>query len=100
VNLGPYTYVTVSLAPEETPRLDVSFHTSEVRVRASVIDERRPYLAFSTPEAQVSFSATGLGPVTDADLTLARDIHRASAQYLADCERVHGQQSFTGQTAA
>jgi hypothetical protein len=99
VNLGPYTYVTVSLAPEETPRLDVSFHTSEVRVRASVIDERRPYLAFSTPEAQVS-SATGLGPVTDADLTLAHDIHRAAAQYLADCERVHGQQSVTDQTAA
>ncbi|MEU8321006.1 hypothetical protein AB0C33_21850 [Nonomuraea sp. NPDC048881] len=98
MNLGPYTYVTVSLAPDETPRLDVSFHTSEVRVHARVIDERRPYLTFSTPETQVSFSATGLGPVTDADLTLAREIYRAAAQYLADCERLHAQQPATDKT--
>ncbi|MFI7438712.1 replication initiator [Nonomuraea indica] len=35
-------------------RLTVSFRTDEVHVRARVIDERRPYLAFNTPEADVS----------------------------------------------
>ncbi|MEV1248573.1 hypothetical protein [Nonomuraea sp. NPDC049750] len=88
----------------QIPRLIVSFHTSEVRVAARVIDERRPYLAFSTSEADVSVSTTGGGPVTDADLALAREIYSAAARYLADCERLHAEQSATGkaidQTAA
>ncbi|MEU8140701.1 hypothetical protein [Nonomuraea sp. NPDC048901] len=100
MSLGPYTYVTLSIVPAETPRLIVSFHTNEVRVRAHVIDERRPYLGFSTPEADVSVSTTGGGPVTDADLALARDIYSAAAHYLADCERLHIEQSVTDQTAA
>ncbi|MBE1589178.1 hypothetical protein ACFPOI_35280 [Nonomuraea angiospora] len=104
MSLGPYTYVTLSIAHPQSPRLNVSFHTSDLRVRSSVIDERRPYLAFTTSEADVSVSTTGGGPVTDADLTLAREIYNAAAHYLADCERLHGQQSITGkateQTAA
>jgi hypothetical protein len=104
MSLGPYTYVTLSIAQAQTPRLIVSFHTNEVGVRAHVIDEHRPYLAFSTPEADVSVSTTGGGPVTDADLALARDIYSAAARYLADCERLHIEQSATGkatdQTAA
>ncbi|MEV0353133.1 hypothetical protein AB0H88_45890 [Nonomuraea sp. NPDC050680] len=104
MSLGPYTYVTLSMTQAQTPRLIVSFHTSEVGVRAHVIDERRPYLAFSTPEADVSVSTTGGGPVTNADLILARDIYSAAARYLADCERLHIEQSATGkatdQTAA
>ncbi|MFI7152596.1 hypothetical protein ACIBO2_47405 [Nonomuraea sp. NPDC050022] len=88
----------------QIPRLIVSFHTSEVQVAARVIDERRPYLAFSTSEADVSVSTTGGGPVTDADLALAREIYSAAARYLADCERLHAEQPATGkatdQTAA
>ena len=104
MSLGPYTYVTLSMAHAQRSRLNVSFHTSEVRVRAHVIDERRPYLAFTKSEADVSVSTTGGGPVTDADLTLAREIYSAAARYLADCERLHTAQSATGkaidQTAA
>jgi len=100
VNHDPYTFVTLSMSQAETPRLVVSFHTDDVRVHARVIDERRPYLALSTPEANVSVSTTGSGPVTEADLTLARTIYNAAALYLADCERLHAQQPVTGQTAA
>lgn len=105
MRLEPYTYVTLSMPHAgHRSRLTVSFHTDEVHARARVIDERRPYLAFSTPEANVSISTTGGGPVTDADLALARDIYAAAAQYLADCERLHDQQPATGkapdQTAA
>ncbi|HUR01088.1 MAG TPA: hypothetical protein VM347_00970 [Nonomuraea sp.] len=104
MSLGPYTYVTLSVTQAQSARLNVSFHTSEVQVAARVIDERRPYLAFSTSEADVSVSTTGGGPVIDADLALAREIYSAAAHYLADCERLHAEQSATGkatdQTAA
>ncbi|GGO70394.1 hypothetical protein [Nonomuraea cavernae] len=100
MNHDPYTYVTLTMAQAKAPRLDVSFHTSDIWIRASVIDQRRPYLTFSASEAQVSFSTTGLGPVTDGDLATAREIYKAAAQYLADCERLHAQQPATGQTAA
>ena len=56
----------------------------------------RPYLAFSTPEADISVSTTGGGPITDADLTLAGEIYSAAAHYLADCERLHTEPSATG----
>ncbi|WP_113699064.1 hypothetical protein [Nonomuraea lactucae] len=98
--LGPYTHLTLSMTQDERPRLTVSFHTGEVRIRAHVLDERRPYLAFGTPEADVSISTTGAGPVTDADLTTAREIFNAAARYLADCERLHTQQSATGKATA
>lgn len=100
MNLGPYTYVTLSLAPEEPSHLNVAFHTGDIRVRARVIDERRPYLGFSTPEADVSISTTGSGPVTSKDLAAAREIHQAAAQYLADCERLHRRHPDAGRTSA
>ncbi|MCA2229639.1 hypothetical protein [Nonomuraea aurantiaca] len=104
MSLEPYTYVTLSMPSADRPHVAVSFYTHEVRTRAGVIDERRPYLAVSTSEANVSISTTGGGSVTVADLALARDIYAAAAQYLADCERLHTRQSATGkatdQTAA
>ncbi|MFF4623675.1 hypothetical protein [Nonomuraea jabiensis] len=33
------------------------------------------------------------GPVTDNDLTVAREIFNAAARYLADCERLHSGES-------
>ncbi|MEV0234700.1 hypothetical protein [Nonomuraea sp. NPDC050786] len=105
MRLEPYTYVTLSMPrADQRSHLTVSFHTDEVHVLARVIDERRPYLAFSTPEANFSVSTTGGGPVTDADLALAQDIFNAAARYLADCERLYTEQPATGkstdQTAA
>ncbi|MEV4064028.1 hypothetical protein [Nonomuraea dietziae] len=91
--LGPYTYVTLSMAPAETPHLDISFHTNDLSIRASVINDRRPYLTFSSQEARVSISTTGLGSVTDEDLTTARQIFDAAVRYLADCERLHAEPS-------
>ncbi|MFI7439420.1 hypothetical protein [Nonomuraea indica] len=104
MTMRPYTYLTLSMTPDSAPRLAVSFHTAGLRVHAGVLDKPRPSLEFATPEAVVSISTSGAGPVTDADLTTAREIFNAAARYLADCERLHSEQSATGkatdQTAA
>ncbi|MER7506658.1 hypothetical protein AB0L05_41615 [Nonomuraea pusilla] len=100
MNLGPYTYVTLSMAPEEPPHLNVAFHTCDISVNARMLDDRRPYLRFSTPEANVSISTTGSGAVTGKDVATAREIYQAAAQYLADCERLHDRQPDAGRTSA
>ncbi|MEW9554539.1 hypothetical protein [Nonomuraea sp. NPDC050783] len=90
MNDQPYTYVTVSLRPDSTPRVTVSFYTSDLRVSAgTLVTNPRPYLELSSREANVHVSTTGAGPVTDADLSTAREIFNAAARYLADCERLH-----------
>ncbi|GAA5085618.1 hypothetical protein HNP84_008609 [Thermocatellispora tengchongensis] len=90
----PYTYVTVSLAPDKAPRVSVAFHTPDVDVHAWVLNGRRPCLDLNTREANVSISTTGGGDgVTEQDLALAREIFSAAARYLADCERLHSQTS-------
>ncbi|MFI6502022.1 hypothetical protein [Nonomuraea typhae] len=91
IDLAPYTYVTLSMTPEDRPALDVSFYSAELWVRGGVIEERRPYLAISTREANVSVSTSG--PVTDADLETARKLAARAALYLADCERLHTAQT-------
>ncbi|MEV4159815.1 hypothetical protein [Nonomuraea dietziae] len=96
--LGPYTYVTLSVQPDATPRLGVSFYTAELRVRAGLLDKPRPYLEFCTAEADVSISTTGAGSVSAADLATARQIFNAAARYLADCERLHTDQSAKAPT--
>ncbi|WP_067179899.1 hypothetical protein [Microtetraspora niveoalba] len=89
----PYTYVTMSLSPGGPTYLGVSFHSPELRVRASVLTTGRPYLDISSNTVTVTVSTTAAGPVTTADLDIARQIHRAAARYLADCERLHHEQS-------
>ncbi|MEV4363284.1 hypothetical protein [Nonomuraea sp. NPDC049625] len=96
MSLGPYTYVTLSVRPESTPHVGVSFHTSDLKVRAGLLlSGPRPYLEFNSQEADVHISTTGAGPVTDADLAIAREIFAAAARYLAECEQLHAEQSAT-----
>ncbi|MCC5580673.1 hypothetical protein IMZ11_34150 [Microtetraspora sp. AC03309] len=47
----------------------------------------------SSREADISISTSAGGPVTAADLDIARQIFTAAARYLADCEHQHAQQS-------
>jgi len=90
----PYTYVTLSMRPESTPQVGVSFHTPGLKVCAGLLlNKPRPYLEFSSHEANVHISTTGAGPVTDADLAIAREIFAAAARYLADCEQLHAEQA-------
>ncbi|MER5621090.1 hypothetical protein ABT061_08610 [Streptosporangium sp. NPDC002544] len=87
----PYTYVTASIR-EGVTRLDVSFCTSDVSAKAFGGDGERPFLTLSSAEAQMTVTTTGGGPVTERDVTLAREIFAASARYLADCERLRAEQ--------
>ncbi|MFI6919961.1 hypothetical protein ACIBIZ_08405 [Nonomuraea spiralis] len=94
MSLRPYTYVTLSLEPESTPHVGVSFHTPGLKVRAGLLlSSPRPYLELYSHEANVHISTTGAGPVTDADLNTAREIFNAAARYLADCEQLHAEQA-------
>ncbi|WP_433436283.1 hypothetical protein [Nonomuraea sp. CA-141351] len=96
----PYTYVTLSMSRDSTPHLGISFHTPELRVRSGLLrSDVRPYLSLSSSEADVHVSTTAAGPVTDADLDTARDIFNAAARYLAECERLHAEQSATPKDA-
>lgn len=89
----PYTYVTVTLEPDCDPRVSVSYQTGELRIRASVLDAKRPYLSIEAARGVVSISTTGAGPVTDQDITVARELFHAAARYLADCERLRAAQT-------
>lgn len=89
---GPYTYVTLSMRPDSDPHVGVSFHTPGLRVSSGMLlSNPRPYLELSSREANVHVSTTAAGPVSDADLAIAREIFNAAARYLADCERLHAQ---------
>ncbi|MEV0624726.1 hypothetical protein [Nonomuraea wenchangensis] len=89
----PYTYVTMSLSPGGVTHLGVSFYSPEISARASVLDSGRPYLDISSNAVQVSVSTTAAGPVTPKDLDIAQRIFEAAGRYLADCKRLHKQQS-------
>ncbi|MFI9835523.1 hypothetical protein ACIHFD_00710 [Nonomuraea sp. NPDC051941] len=89
----PYTYVTLSMRPDSDPHVGVSFHTPRLQIRAGLLmGTPRPYLEFASHEADVHISTTGAGPVTDADLDIAREIFNAAARYLADCELLHAEE--------
>ncbi|MFB4267256.1 hypothetical protein [Nonomuraea sp. GTA35] len=90
----PYTYVTLSMRPDSAPHVGVSFHTPRLQIRAGLlVSNPRPYLEFVSHEANVHISTSGAGPVTDADLDIAREIFNAAARYLADCELLHAEES-------
>ncbi len=88
----PYTRAVVTL-DEDGTRLDTSFRTPYLSVTVLGTDGGRPFLTLSSREAQVVISTTGGGPVTERDVMLARQIANAAAHYLADCERLHTDQS-------
>ncbi|MEV0228119.1 hypothetical protein [Nonomuraea sp. NPDC050786] len=97
-NLGPYTYVTMSMRPDSDPHLGVSFYTPGLRISAGTLASNpRPYLEFTSHEAHVHISTTGAGAVTDADLSTAREIFNAAARYLSECERLHAEQPASDQ---
>jgi hypothetical protein len=96
ITLGPYTYLTLSLQPDKKPQVGVSFYTSRLRIRAGLLDNPRPFLELDSDEAHIHLSTTGAGPVTAADLAIARDLYAAAARYLADCERLHTTEDTAG----
>ncbi|MEV4216818.1 hypothetical protein [Nonomuraea sp. NPDC049725] len=97
----PYTYVTLSIRPDSDPHVRVSFHTPRLQASAGLLlDGPRPFLEFTSHEAHVHISTTGAGPVTDADLNIAREIFHAAARYLADCELLHAEQSAQDATTS
>lgn len=95
---GPYTYATLTMRPDSAPHLSISFHTPGLRVSAGMLfNGPRPYLEISSRDADVHISSTGAGPVTATDVATAREIFTAAARYLADCERLHAEQSAPDQ---
>jgi hypothetical protein len=97
---NPYTYVSMAMHGTDRPQLHVSFHTPHLRVSTLLVEKVRPVLYLETDEADLMISTTGGGPVTDQDVTLARQIVDAATAYLADCERLHAEQPVPDQATA
>ncbi|MER7129430.1 hypothetical protein [Streptosporangium saharense] len=89
----PYTRLIASIHDGDT-RLDVTFYTAELSVMAMTIQDIRPYLCVGSAEGQVAITTTGGGPVTSADVCLAREIATAAARYRDECERLHAVQAI------
>ncbi|MFI6537380.1 hypothetical protein ACIBHY_33355 [Nonomuraea sp. NPDC050547] len=98
IDLGPYTYVTLTMTPDKTPHLNVTFHSNDLWIRNNVLDDARPLLTIRSREADVSLSTSGA--VTDTDLSIARTLAASAARYLADCERLHATQNTADTPAA
>lgn len=80
----PYTYLTATVQ-EGITRLGVSFRTADLSVMALTIGGVRPHLSFGGSEGQLSISTAGGGPVTAADLALAREIADATSTAVTAC---------------
>ncbi|TDD24590.1 hypothetical protein [Nonomuraea diastatica] len=91
MTLSPYIYVTVSMRPDQRSRISVAFNSAQLRARAWLGDSGKPCFDLDTSDASVTVST--VGPVTDDDLAVAREIFNAAARYLAGCERLHSEQS-------
>ncbi|AWS42948.1 hypothetical protein [Streptosporangium sp. 'caverna'] len=89
----PYTLASASI-DEHGARLSVSFNTPHLSVMVLGAERKRPFLSLSSPEARVSISTMGSGPVTQQDVTLAQDIASAAARYLTDCEHLLAERSI------
>ncbi|MEV7907790.1 hypothetical protein, partial [Streptomyces anulatus] len=88
----PYTRVIASIH-DGTTQLGISFHTAELSVLAMTIQGIRPYLCVGSAEGELAITTTGGGPVTAADLALAREIADAATRYRDECERLHAVQT-------
>lgn len=96
----PYTYLTIAITSDERPQVRVAFYTPGLRADVRTLESGRPYLVLESDEAYVSISTTGAGPATASDVETARRIFEAAARYLAECERMHAEQSAnSGQLA-
>ncbi|MEU4228916.1 hypothetical protein AB0F17_31870 [Nonomuraea sp. NPDC026600] len=98
MNNEPYTHVNMCLTPGKAPRVGVSFHTAQIHLYNLLVNGR-PVLDLSSADATVSISTNGAGPVSDQDVTLARELFNAAARYLADCERLHTDPSSSDTTS-
>ena len=91
MTFDPYTHVQLLFRPDRTARLTASFYTPRLRIECLTTSDERPFLTLATAEADVLISTSGGGPVTGADLVLARTLHEATGRYLAECERLHAE---------
>jgi hypothetical protein len=90
----PYTHLRASI-DDGTTCLDVSFYTPELAITVFCVDQQRACLDISSREGQVSISSTGGGPVTEADICLARELAHAAARYLSECERLYARRHIS-----
>ncbi|MEU7835852.1 hypothetical protein [Nonomuraea sp. NPDC049129] len=91
MTLKPYTYITMSMRRGEPSRVSVYFNSVDLRARAWLGETGNPCFDLDTSDGSVTVSTAG--PVTDQDLTVAREIFNAAARYLGDCERLHSEQT-------
>jgi hypothetical protein len=86
-----YSYTTISSGANEPARVHVDFHLDdEAWIRACGHDDGKPQLSIHHGETGVVFAPT-LGPITQADARLARELADQAAIYAAQVERLHAE---------
>ncbi|GLW10317.1 hypothetical protein Misp01_54450 [Microtetraspora sp. NBRC 13810] len=89
-----FTYTSVSLAPGSEPRVAISVfldESTEVSYFPTTPDGRA-FIAIKHGKVSVHLGISSDAEIIDEDLRLARELHDATARFLADCERLHADQ--------
>ncbi|HEY1914614.1 MAG TPA: hypothetical protein VGH27_03470 [Streptosporangiaceae bacterium] len=89
---GGYSYTTITSAPEEPTRIGVSFYLDDAAWIRAVGEEReRPQLSIRHGHVDADFAPT-LGPITDTDVRIARQLAEQAALYAGLVERLKANQ--------
>jgi hypothetical protein len=89
---GGYSYTTINSAPEEPTQIGVSFHLDDTAwIRAIGQERERPQLTIRHGHVHADFAPT-LGPMTEEDVWIARQLAEQAALYAALVERLKAEQ--------
>jgi hypothetical protein len=93
-----YSYTTITSGPEEPTKIGVSFYLDDAAwIRAFGEERERPQLSIRHGQVDASFTPT-LGPITEADVRIARQLADQAALYAALVERLKAEQDARQET--
>jgi hypothetical protein len=96
---GGYSYTAITSAPEEPTTIGVSFHLDDTAwIRAIGQERERPQLTIRHGHVTADFAPT-LGPMTDSDVRIARELAEQAALYAELVERLKAEQDAREQNS-
>jgi hypothetical protein len=94
-----YSYTTITSGPEEPTTIGVSFYLDDAAwIRAIGEGRERPQLSIRHGHVDAVFAPT-LGPMTEADVRIARELAEQAAVYAELVERLKTEQDAREQNS-
>jgi hypothetical protein len=85
---GGYTYTSITSEPGQPMRIGVSFHLDRTAwIRAVGLDSERPHLTIDHGDVNAHV-APALGPITQTDAQIARELADQAALYADALQRL------------